>query len=621
MIKTAALILILVSGGLCCKAQHAMPSYPDVIRNFASRYKVSEDINNYTNFAKKKEGWYVQQLNREAGDKVIRERLYYSLEKNKYLSLKAYYDTTYLDNPNTIIARLLTSGDWYSYDRIRYYGYDGWFNDMINDFGNAQHLSDTMHDGLGRAYSAKLFNYLWNQTGGFYSGNDSLQVKLKPLQFPSQVRIDSVKVLLEKTMIEFEQLQKLNPNYKTLVGNGTLKLFNEYMFAYMEMQLCGDMNSARAFAARASLQQGHIDQAKNHLNSCAPNAILFTYGDNDTYQLWYIQEILGYRKDVTVINTSMLGLPVYTEVLKASFNLKSSVPAKFLNDEGAAVAYYREGKSAVSTGKPVQAFLQTIYSKKDSVPSRTQEGKVISYALYADTAAYFSVQDAAHKPVKLRFAIKKVLYQNDIIMLDIINSNINTRSVCFTSPETMFGDNLLLSGVNYRLVPENIDSDEQQKKEVLATEKFIKETYMPVLSDSAFACMDGDGSFITLHGRMLGYYTAKNDTANMKKWADKFYTAWHAVKRPSNTALMPFGFYFIEAGYRARGKEMMEEVADKMYMQHAASDATEQYFSLEYCKSKIAGMRDYLSSKNMSSKKLNELSSKLEDEEAMYESD
>ncbi|MCU0648925.1 MAG: DUF2723 domain-containing protein, partial [Gemmatimonadaceae bacterium] len=108
-------------------------------------------------------------------------------------------------------------------------------------------------------------------------------------------------------------------------------------------------------ASRAG-QTDTVDFAKDLLNSVEPYGILVTVGDNDTFPLWYAQEVEGVRRDVLIANTSLLNTDWYTRQL-----IRRPV---FEYDAAKGPALYKDGTWVKPSGPP----LKLTFDEADSIP-------------------------------------------------------------------------------------------------------------------------------------------------------------------------------------------------------------------------------------------------------------
>lgn len=215
-----------------------------------------------------------------------------------------------------------------------------------------------------------------------------------------------------------------------------------------------------------------LAMAKAYLSSCEPNGILFTIGDNDTFPLWYVQEIENYRTDVRIVNTSLFMTDWYIDQMKAKAYESEGLPISFSHDQ------YVGDKLDYTIHKPlteerwdIKDFIKFIANDDPRTIISLQNGQSIHFyptnkiripvnkeAVIANKVISSQYNDSIVPYIDVDIK-DQALYKNRLMMLDIVANNNWKRPIYFTGGSygaddyLWMKDFLQLDGMVYKLVP------------------------------------------------------------------------------------------------------------------------------------------------------------------------
>jgi len=280
-------------------------------------------------------------------------------------------------------------------------------------------------------------------------------------------------------MYVYENLQRLLGNKTSLAI--TFIVLTSAIPMLMAAQNWDDHDRSNRFTAR--------DIGANYLKSCAPNSVLFTYADNDSYPVWYVQDVERVRTDVRVTNLSYFQAGWYINMMRQkSFNSDplplSLSPVKYLEGVREQLFVINKLKKPVDLKEVIR--FAALDDKKYMIPINDTG----DYLNYLPTNKFIIDVDTAkvllNGTVKRYFKNKLVspmiweysenyALKNDLAVMDLLSTNKWGRPVYFstTVPPSQYKGlekHFIQEGLSYRVAPIQTDNSEQGEYGVIDTE-------------------------------------------------------------------------------------------------------------------------------------------------------
>jgi hypothetical protein len=332
-----------------------------------------------------------------------------------------------------------------------------------------------------------------------------------------------------------------------------------------------------------------VDSAKNLLNSLQPNAILFTNGDNDTFPLWYAQEVEGVRTDVRVAVLSYLNTDWYIQQMKnrsyKSQPLPISMPADRYKQGTNDYLPFAENPAVKQIN--LKEFVQLVTQNSDLLKvSYDESGPAMmsfpspNFYLDVDTTA---VEKLGIVPAERRKQLvsrmewnmgKGAIEKKNLVILDMLATNNWQRPIYFSS--TVAGGDFMnlqpyfqLEGMAYRILPLKDPNYQPRGDEGYVAKDLM---YDNLMKKFAFRNLNDPGVFYDENhlrfpanyrdkfARLANTYLAEGNKAKAKEVLDKCFAVMP-------DASIPYDYYspqFVPALVAVGEKDRANDIMDKM---------------------------------------------------------
>jgi hypothetical protein len=336
------------------------------------------------------------------------------------------------------------------------------------------------------------------------------------------------------------------------------------------------------------------DFAANYLNSCAPNAILFTNGDNDTFPLWYAQEVEGIRTDVRVVNLSLSNTDWYIEQMRRKAYDSDPIPLTLKEEQyrqgtrDYVPVYYNPNIIKDSTKYySIKQLMEFVASEEPQAKIQTQGGMELSYLptgkvlIPVDSA---TVVNNGTVPKGMEGQIlkdgmpwkinKQYIMKNDLMIMDIIATNNWKRPIYFA---VTVGDDAYmnlepyfqLEGLAYRLVPMRMQTNDGQtgkaNTDIMYNNMMNKFKWGGMSTEGVY--MDENNLRMTMNlrnnfARLAEELLAEGKTEQAKKALELCMKEMPRKNIPYNYFMLPVAEVYYKLGMNNEANELMKAIAN-----------------------------------------------------------